>query len=96
MKKYLIAVLVCMIMALNTFGVCAYEYTPYIGDGVINATLFDVAYENVTVSEGVEQVAVVDNLQDANRVSASCMVKPGAKFESQIKVMMTFPKALLF
>ncbi len=88
MKKYLITGLVCIIMVLNTFGVCAYEYTPYIGDGVISATLFDVVYENVTVSEGVENVTEAEGVADADRVSASCMVKPGMKFESQVKVMM--------
>ena len=88
MKKYLVAFLVCMIMLLNTFGVCAYEYTPYIGAQVVSATLFEVTYESVTVDGDVETVTEVSSLADATRVSASCMVKPGLTFESEVKVMM--------
>ncbi|MBR5519005.1 MAG: hypothetical protein IKV86_08285 [Clostridia bacterium] len=88
MKKYLVAFLVCMIMLLNTLGVFAYEYTPYIGDGAVSATLFDVVYESVTVEGEVETVTEVESIDDATRVSASCMVKPGLAFESEVKVMM--------
>lgn len=88
MKKYLVAFLVCMIMLLNTLGVCAYEYTPYIGAQAVSATLFEVTYESVTVDGDVETVTEVSSLADATRVSASCMVKPGLTFESEVKVMM--------
>ncbi len=87
MKKIFVLVL-CMLMVFNISGVYAYEYAPYIGDGAVSATLFDVTYENVTVTEGVEDVKKVESITEATRVSASCMVKPGSAFESQVKVMM--------
>ena len=88
MKKYLIAFFVCMVMLINTLGICAYEYTPYIGGGVINATLFDVSYEKVEIVEEEEAVTSVSTFDEATRITASCMVKPGAKFETTTKVMM--------
>lgn len=88
MKKYLIAFFLCMILVINTLSVCAYEYTPYIGGGVINATLFDVNYEKVEIIDDEEVVTEVSSFEEATRITASCMVKPGEKFETSTKVMM--------
>lgn len=88
MKKMLVSIILCMIMAFNLMGVSAYEYVPYVGDGVISATPVTVKFDKVSVNGGVEEVTEAVNIADATRVTASCMVKPGSSYDEEVKVMM--------
>lgn len=88
MKKMLVSIILCMIMAFNLMGVSAYEYIPYVGDGVISATPVTVKFDKVSVNGGVEEVTEAVNIADATRVTASCMVKPGSAYDEEVKVMM--------
>ena len=77
MKKVLIALMMCAILVMQIPCAFAYEYTPYVGDGVIASTPVVIEYER-EVADGYE---AVDNISDATRVVASCKVRTGSEFD---------------
>ena len=77
MKKVLIALMMCAILVMQIPCVFAYEYTPYVGDGVIASTPVVIEDER-EVAEGYE---AVDNISDATRVVASCKVRTGSEYD---------------
>lgn len=68
MKKFLSAIIVCFVMLCEIPGVMAFEYTPYIGDGIIRSTAV-----MLTDSDGNR----VSSLVSGEEITASVRVSPG-------------------
>ena len=84
MKKILISLLLSVMLIMQIPCAFAYEYTPYVGDGVISATPVKVIYEKEVSESSFEEV---DDIKDATVVTASCNVKTGSEYDgSELKV----------
>lgn len=80
MKKMLAALILCIAMVFEIPYAFAYEYTPYVGDGVVRSTPVSV---KMTDSGGEE----TSDISDASKITASCKVKPGTEFDdTEVKV----------
>lgn len=83
MKKVLISLVLCVMLIMQVMCVFGYEYTPYVGDGVVASTSVAVKYEK-KVTDGYEAVS---EIEDATRIVASCKVKPGSEYDgTEVKV----------
>ena len=84
MKKILISLLLSVMLIMQIPCAFAYEYTPYVGDGVISVTPVKVIYEKEVSETSFEEV---DDITDATVVTASCNVKTGSEYDgSELKV----------
>lgn len=84
MKKILISLLLSVMLIMQIPCAFAYEYTPYVGDGVISVTPVKVIYEKEVSESSFEEV---DDITDATVVTASCNVKTGSEYDgSELKV----------
>ena len=79
MKKIFTALALGIIFMLETSGAFAYEFKPYVGDGLIKATSAEVKLYNESGDE-------VSQISEASKVSAECYVKPGSDFDSALEV----------
>lgn len=78
MKKWLVLLVSFMVLLGNAQGVLAYEYIPYIGEGVIRSSPVSVRLE-----KGADEV---QSIAEAEKISAFCKVKPGSEFEESVRV----------
>lgn len=84
MKKILISLLLSVMLIMQIPCAFAYEYTPYVGDGVISVTPVKVIYEKEVSESSFEEV---DDITDATVVTASCNVKTGSEYDgSELEV----------
>ena len=84
MKKILISLIMVFMLIMQIPCVFAYEYTPYVGDGVISVTPVKMIYEKEVSEFSFEEV---DDITDATIVTASCNVKTGTEYDgSEVKV----------
>ena len=79
MKKIFTALALGIIFMLEASGAFAYEFKPYVGDGLIKATSAEVKLYNESGDE-------VSQISEASKVSAECYVKPGSDFDSALEV----------
>lgn len=87
MKKILISLLLCVMLIMQIPYAFAYEYTPYIGDGVICSTPVTVEFEKEESDGETSSFKTVEKIEDATRITASCNVKPGTEYDgSEVKV----------
>lgn len=82
MKKTLVSLMLC-VMIVVTMIPCtfAYEYTPYIGDGVVCSTPVTVKFEKEVLDGDISSFEVVEEIADATKITASSKVKPGTEFD---------------
>ena len=73
MKKYLSFLIVIFLLITNVLGAFAYNYAPYIGDGIIKAT--SVVF---TDADG----KVVTSLTPGQTITATVRVKAGSEFDN--------------
>lgn len=73
MKKYLSFLIVVFLLVTNAMGAFAYNYAPYIGDGIIKAT--SVVF---TDTDG----KVVTSLTSGQEITATVRVKAGSEFDN--------------
>ena len=73
MKKYLSFLIVIFLLITNVLGAFAYNYAPYIGDGIVKAT--SVVF---TDADG----KVVTSLTPGQTITATVRVKAGSEFDN--------------
>lgn len=79
MKKIFTAFALAIMLIVESGSALAYEFNPYVGDGLIKSTSAEVKLYD---EDGYE----VSKMSEAANVSAECFVKPGSDFESDLEV----------
>ena len=79
MKKYLSFLIVVFLLVTNAMGAFAYNYAPYIGDGIIKAT-------SVVFTDGNGEV--VTSLTPGQEITATVRVKAGSEFDNLMSTVL--------
>lgn len=79
MKKIFTAFALIIMLMIESGSVLAYEFKPYVGDGLIKTTSAEVKLYNGSGDE-------VSRISEAEMATAECLVKPGSDFDTALEV----------